>query len=120
VVATASLRNATAAFSRARFAVGRDRIFEVDDHGVGAARHCTLELFRVVGRREQKTNASISGRIRIKTWRRHSATSLFVLIIGAVMELDDAGARPRFRFAFAKHFRWCNARYRLRRGDGGI
>ncbi len=40
--------------ARVRFALGRDRILEVEDHGVGAARHRLVELGAAVGGDEQK------------------------------------------------------------------
>ena len=68
--------------ARARLALGRDRIFEIDDDRIGAARHRLVELLGAVGGNEQKgahgkvrTRAHF-GRMRMKAWRRHSATSL--------------------------------------------
>jgi len=52
-----------------------NRIFEIDDHRVGAARHRLVELFCVIGR-DKKQRTHHRGRMRMKTWRRHSATSL--------------------------------------------
>ncbi len=53
----------------------RDRVLEVDDHRVSAARHRPVELpAAVAGDEEQRAHQR--GRMRMKTWRRHSATSL--------------------------------------------
>jgi len=61
--------------SRVGLALRRNGIFEIDDHRVGAARHRLVELFPIIGRdKEQRTHHR--GRMRMKTWRRHSATSL--------------------------------------------
>src|SRR5262249_14946058 len=61
--------------SRVGLALCRNGIFEIDDHRVGAARHRLVELSPVIGRdTEQRTH--YRGRMRMNTWRRHSATSL--------------------------------------------
>ena len=81
---TASLEEVRGALARGGLAVGGDRIFEIDDHRVGAARHRLVELAAAVGRdEEQRAHATdrfeptlSCGRMRMKTWRRHSATSL--------------------------------------------
>ncbi len=69
------LEEVRGAFSGGDLAFRRDRVLEVDDHGVGAARHGLVELVAAVGRHEEK-GAHYIGRMRMKTWRRHSATSL--------------------------------------------
>jgi hypothetical protein len=61
--------------ARAGLARGGNRILEVDDHRVGAARHRLVELAPAVGRDEQQ-RAHQLGRMRMNTCRRHSATSL--------------------------------------------
>ncbi len=104
------------AAARARLAVGRDRILEVDDQRVGAARHRLVELLGAVGGDEQeRAHGRPAGRLR----RRHLGRiwphtneglaaafgdQLVVLVEGAVMEFDDAGAGPRLRFALADDF----------------
>ena len=49
--------------------------FQIDDHRIGAAAECLLELAAAVAGDEQE-RAHQRGRIRIKACRRHSATSL--------------------------------------------
>src|SRR5262249_47650502 len=65
------------ATTRRRFAARCDRVLKVDDDGVGIARQCLVELAVAVGGRKQKrAHDGYFGRIRMKAWRRHSATSL--------------------------------------------
>ena len=71
----------------ARFAIMGDRVLEIDDERVGAARHRLVELFGAIGWNEKKgthvagARRSLGpsqdlGRIKMNAWRRHSATSL--------------------------------------------
>ena len=61
---------------RARLALGRDRILEVEDQRVGAACRSLVELLRAVGRNEEEGTHQAVGRFSMKACRLHSATSL--------------------------------------------
>jgi len=93
-------------FARMSFAVQCDRIFKIDDQGIGAARHRLVELAHAVGRNEQKRTHRVTMSLRPHAHEGLAAAlgdELVVLVIGAVMKLNDAGAGPRFRFALADH-----------------
>ena len=66
--------------ARMRFALRRNRIFQIDDDGVGAGRNRLVELGTGIGRDEEERAhgvvSSYFGRLVMKALRWHSATSL--------------------------------------------
>ena len=92
-IAIASRRKPAAMSRACALAFGRDEILQIDDDGIGAARHGLVELLGGVGGNEQKRahdavvtcemtacdralRAAQAGRMRMNAWRLHSATSL--------------------------------------------
>ena len=61
--------------ARLALALGRNRVLEIDDDRIGAAGDAFVEFLRTVAWDEEK-RAHHSARMRMKAWRRHSATSL--------------------------------------------
>ncbi len=61
--------------ARVSLALGRDRILEIEDDGVGAARHRLVELGPAVGGNEEQRPHHF-GRMLMKALRWHSATSV--------------------------------------------
>jgi hypothetical protein len=66
VVARRSLEERERAFARGRLALGRDRILQVEDQRIGAAREPLLELALAVGGDEQE---GTHGRFVSPIWR---------------------------------------------------
>ena len=123
-VARVACRNAARAARASRLALGRDGILEIDDERVGAARQALVELLG--GCRRERTGGSACGPSCV-TARPHPheglaaafGDQLAVLLVGAVVELDDAGVRAATSIRACRGPRWCNARCRPRTAGAG-
>jgi len=95
-------------FAGLLFGFGRDRIFEVEDEAIGAARQTFREFFFTVGgNKEQRAHGiplDFDGPRFHKRLAAALRDKLVLLAVGAVEEFDNAGIGARFRQALAQNF----------------